>query len=125
MMAKDFLLFFEKLFVFSIVIASIVFFLSKGFALLVGSYTWFSLLYFFIITLVFHYGLLKSVQGKPQQFFRYFMAATTLKMALHLMVVVGYSLTYRSNAVNFIVGFFLLYVLFTAFEVRQAIKINK
>jgi len=125
-MQKEFRIYFQSLIVFSSSIGAVIYFLSKIFISdHIGGYTWVSLVYFIVLTLVFHYGLSKSTFGRPQQFFRYFMTATSLKLALHLIVVIGYSLTFRSNAVNFIVGFFLLYLLFTVFEVRQALRIHR
>jgi cation transporter-like permease len=73
--------------------------------------------YFSIITSGFHIGLLKATADRPPVFIRYFMATTTLKLLLHLAVIVFYSFMNRSHAVPFIVVFMILYGLFTVFEV--------
>ena len=44
--------------------------------------------YFLVVTALFHYGLVRVSGGKPAVFIRYYMAATTLKLFLHLGVLV-------------------------------------
>ena len=116
----------KSLFVYSLGIAMIVFVASR-FLLPdhAGRYTWASLIYFIIVTCGFHYGLLKSTEGRPQQFVRYFMSATTFKLLLHIVIILAYCLTHRSNAMNFTIGFLVLYILFMIFEIRQAMITNK
>jgi L-asparagine transporter-like permease len=81
--------------------------------------------YFFILTVSFHYGLLRSMKGRPQDFIRYFMGATTFKLLIHLAVVVVYALLHREQALPFILSFFALYILFMIYEVRFAMNLNK
>jgi hypothetical protein len=81
--------------------------------------------YFFIITVSFHYGLLRSMRGKPQEFVRYFMGGTTFKLLIHLAAVVVYALLHREQALPFILSFFAVYILFMIYEVQFAMKLNK
>ena len=85
-----------------------------------------TLAYFSVLTYVFHFGLVKNLQGDPvkagQKFIRYYMAATTIKLMVHLIVVLAVSLTHRSMAVPFIISFMVMYALFTAFEVYTSMK---
>lgn len=86
---------------------------------------WQILAYFAVISFAFHYGLVRSSVGRPQNFIRYYMAATTIKLFIHLGVILVYALTHRSNAIPFIVSFMVAYAIFTAFEVVTAMKQKK
>ncbi len=85
-----------------------------------------TLFYFSVLTYVFHLGLVKNLQGDPvkagQKFIRYYMAATTIKLMIHLIVILAVSLTHKSMAVPFIISFMVMYALFTAFEVYTSMK---
>ena len=78
---------------------------------------WMILAYFAFVTLAFHYGIHKSSQGRPQVFVRYFMAATSIKLFMHLGVIVFYAFSHKALAYNFILTFMVFYFVFTAFEV--------
>ena len=86
---------------------------------------WQILIYYSVISFSFHYGLVKSSVGRPQNFIRYYMAATTIKLFVHLGVILVYALTHRSNAIPFIISFMVAYAIFTAFEVVTAMKQKK
>lgn len=83
------------------------------------------LIYFFLLTAVFHFGLVRSSQGKPALFVRYYMAATSAKLMIHLAVIVLYAITHKETAFRFILTFLPFYVLFTAFEVGMAFRQNR
>jgi len=108
-----------------IVAIAVVFFQKLVPSTQVGNYAWFLVAYFFIVTATFHYGLLKTTTGKPQIFVRYFMAATTFKLLIHLLVIVIYCMLFKSTAMPFVLSFFTLYILFSVFEVRQAMAIAR
>ncbi len=84
--------------------------------------TWCLLFYFFIITLGFHIGLVNASKGRPQAFVRYYMATTTVKLLLHMMIIVLYALFNKEDAVRFITTFLVFYIIFTVFEVAVAWK---
>lgn len=86
---------------------------------------WQILGYFSIVSFSFHYGLVKSSVGKPQNFIRYYMAATTFKLLIHLGVILVYAMTHKANAISFIISFMVAYAIFTAFEVISAMKHKK
>ncbi len=86
---------------------------------------WQILGYFSIVSFSFHYGLVKSSVGKPQNFIRYYMAATTFKLLIHLGVILIYAMTHKANAISFIISFMVAYAIFTAFEVVTAMKQKK
>ena len=68
-------------------------------------------------TTLIHLILTRSASQQPTRFVRYFLAATSLKLFTYLIIIILYSLFNRQNAVVFIVGFLLLYLAFTIFEV--------
>jgi len=122
-MQKDFLSFLKAIFIFSLILSVFIYLASLFFSSVkIDSITWIILSYFFILTLIFHYGLLRSSQGKPQGFIRYYMAATTFKLFVHIIVLSLYCLFNRQEAVRFIITFLIFYVLFTVFEVTLAAK---
>jgi hypothetical protein len=73
--------------------------------------------YFSIITLFFHLGVEQTTKSRPQVFIRYFMAATTIKLLMHLGIIVIFSILNRIIATQFILTFLAMYFLFTIFEV--------
>ncbi len=81
--------------------------------------------YFTIVSFAFHYGLVKSSIGRPQVFIRYFMAATTIKLFLHLGVIVFYAFSNKEKAYIFILTFMIFYFVFTAFEVYFSFKARR
>lgn len=83
----------------------------------IDSVSWGLYLYFIFVTLLFHVGLVKYSQGRPQSFIRYYMGSTTLKLLLHMGIIVMYAFFNQADAVRFIVSFLIFYLLFTSFEV--------
>ena len=94
-----------------------LFFSRGGFAYL-GLVT----VYFLVVTALFHYGLLRVSGGKPAAFIRYYMAATTLKLFLHLGVLVLVVLFRQPVLLPFAITFLVHYLCYTAFEVYQAYR---
>ena len=88
----------------------------------VDSVTWTIFLYFVMLTLFFHFGLLRASAGRPQAFVRFYMASTTIKLLLHIGVILLYCLFHREDAVRFIITFLVMYILFTTFEVTVVWK---
>ena len=123
-MQNPYLKYFLSTLLFSAVVALLGFGVSMAAPDIVYKEFYLILAYFFLITLSFHYGLLTSLKGRPQQFVRYFMGATTFKLLFHAAVVIIYSLLNRAEAIHFILTFFVVYLFFTAYEVRIALKLN-
>ena len=122
-MRKDFLNFLKALLIFSLITGLLTYFASTTF--LPGKITlltWQVLIYFIMITVVFHYGLLRSSQGKPQAFIRYYMGGVTVKLFVHVIVILMYSLFNRNEAVRFIITFLIFYFLYTTFETIFSVK---
>lgn len=83
----------------------------------VNGTSWAIYFYFVVVTVLFHFGLLRSSEGRPQIFVRYYIGTTTFKLMLHLGILVLYSLFNKPDAMRFIFTFMIFYFLFTAFEV--------
>ncbi|HNP48515.1 MAG TPA: hypothetical protein PKK99_01415 [Bacteroidia bacterium] len=88
----------------------------------VNSISWGIYFYFVITTIAFHYGLLRSAEGKPQAFIRYYIGSTTMKLMLHLGILVLYVLFNKADAMRFIFTFMIFYFVFTGFEVSLVWK---
>lgn len=77
----------------------------------------FIIMFFYVVTFVFHAGLLNRERKSHRSFITYYMLATALKLFLYLGIIIGYGLLKTGKAIAFISNFFILYVLFTVFEV--------
>lgn len=70
--------------------------------------------------------MLRSAKGDAvkaeKNFIRYYMAATTFKLLIHLGVILGFAVTHKLIAVQFIISFMVCYAAFTVFEVSMAMK---
>jgi hypothetical protein len=73
--------------------------------------------FFFSVTLIVHLILLNVSQKKTSGFINFFMLLTFGKLLFFLTIILVYALLNRSDAVRFIISFFILYVFYTAFEV--------
>lgn len=81
-------------------------------------------LLFIIVSSVVHYFLLRSAAYSGRRFVSYFMAATFLKLFLYLIIIILYAFLIKENVVSFILTFFILYLLYTTFEVVMILKQN-
>lgn len=75
------------------------------------------LLFFTAATLLSFYFLDKKSNVSARGFVTAYMANSAIRLLLYLAVIVIYALTHRADSVNFIISFFILYMIFTAFEV--------
>jgi len=80
-------------------------------------HTEFLLLFFYAVTAVFHFGLLRSEQRGNRNIIHYYMLSTVLKLLLFIAIIMGYSMAYRQENIPFVLHFFGCYVVFTVFEV--------
>lgn len=123
-MLKELSSFVKALLVFSAIIAITGYVLSISFLKDYFHPVFWSVLIFFIITtFAFHYGLIKSCKGDPKLFFRYYMAATGIKLFGYMVVIIGYALINRSQSTPFIITFLILYFFYMTFEVVVSYKI--
>jgi drug/metabolite transporter (DMT)-like permease len=75
------------------------------------------LFFFFSVTLIVHLILLKVTEKKGSGFVNFFMLLTFGKLLFFLTIILIYALLNRTDAVRFIISFFIIYVFYTAFEV--------
>ncbi len=77
------------------------------------------------ITLAEHYIMTKSLSGRPNRFSQSFMGVSAAKLFLILIVMVIYLLVRKEDVISFVAVIFVLYVIFTWFEVRVLLKLVK
>ena len=85
---------------------------------------WLVLLFIFTTYILF-YILLKASEKKFNLFANYFMVASMLKIFLLILVISAYAFLYREDAIRFTVSLFVLYLIYTVFEVRWLLKISR
>ena len=116
----------SSFFIFLLLLAAIIFSISLKLDAEATKLSWLIYFYFAVITLLFHYGVVRSTKSRPQVFIRYYMAATTIKLFLHLSIIIIFSFLHREMATRFIITFMIMYLLFTVFEVMAVwLKIRK
>ena len=109
--------YFSSFSIFVFILAVIIFFVTNKLNPEETKLSWFIYIYFCLLTVLFHYGIVQTSKTRPQVFIRYYMAATTIKLLLHLGVIITYSFLNREMATRFIITFMIMYLLFTVFEV--------
>ncbi len=85
----------------------------------------FILIFHTAATLISFLFIHKKIQQAPQKFVNVYLANTTIKLLLYLVILMVYSLNFLYDAVNFIISFFIMYMIFTVFEVIHLVKLNK
>ncbi len=83
------------------------------------------IVFFIAVTMVVLVLLLRANERGMTRFINVFMITTGLKLILFILIIVGYSLMNRADAVAFLGSFFILYLLYTAFEVYAILGIIK
>jgi len=78
--------------------------------------------FFFLVTLIFHNGLNKSLEKSNQHFIRYYMGATAIKLMVILLIIIVVALANKSVAMNFTLCTFFYYLFFSSFEVWTSMK---
>lgn len=122
-MAQSYKSFLLKLFIFSAVIGLISFILKWILPDDTLSPTLpFLVIYFFIISALVYYALLKSTSYSARRFVSYFMLATFIKFFIYVITVFAYAYFNRSDLLPFVISFFVLYILYTIFEVLAIIR---
>ena len=80
------------------------------------------ILFFIGVTVVFHVGLVKAGEKSNQAFVRFYMGGTAIRLFLFMAVIIVYALMGNPDRVAFIMNFFILYMLYTTFEVAAEYK---
>jgi hypothetical protein len=126
-MNKKFQHFFLRLTILSIIAGAIIYLVKTLVPSAITSPALFQvLILFFLLTAVVHYVLLRISTLNPRKFVGYFMLATFLKLFVYLIVMVVYAFTInREEVMPFVLGFFILYIIYTVFEVVSLLSQTK
>lgn len=85
----------------------------------------FSLFFFWGLSIVLYVlGKVNLSTGNPQDFLRFFMLSVFLKMGLCIGVILGYRHLFHPPGNRFILPFFMLYGIFTIYEVYFLSKLS-
>ncbi|NOZ47517.1 MAG: hypothetical protein GXO79_12160 [Chlorobi bacterium] len=107
-----------KILLFSIIIALLTFIASKTgldkYYLNIYPYV---ILFFFLTGILFHTIILKLSKKNISKFSTYYMLSSTLKLLSYIIFMVIYLIFNKEDAISFVLYFFILYALYTAFEV--------
>jgi len=86
----------------------------------------YQLVFFLAVYLFVFYIMLKSSYHKKKiKFISSFMLATTVKLLSFLAIILAYSFAVPEDAVQFIVTFFILYMIYTTFEIVSILKLMR
>ena len=83
------------------------------------------LAFFMAVTILVHFTLMQVSKKRTLQFSNYFMLVTFGKLIFFLTIILVYFLLNREDALPFAIAFFILYILFTVFEVVQSLALAK
>lgn len=92
-------------------------YLTKAFPLLI--------LFFLGLTWMIVRFLLRATEKSFMKFVNTFMLATGLKLLVLIIIAVAYIFLNRADVIPFLAAFFILYLLFTGFEVYAVITLSK
>lgn len=82
----------------------------------------FLLIFFMATTLLSYYYVQKSAIHNQRRFIQVYLGSTVARLMLYILVIASYVLLYREDAVNFLVAFFVLYLIYSVFEVFVLVK---
>ncbi|MCX6242543.1 MAG: hypothetical protein NTX43_12115 [Bacteroidetes bacterium] len=105
------------------VLALVLFFVLPG--------TWFSpsvpflFAFYYACSLLSFIMLSRSLQTKFSRFVSVFMLTTAVKLFLYISIMIIYAFINKKDAVPFLLNFFILYIVYTIFEVTQIIGLTK
>jgi len=72
-----------------------------------------------LVTVISHLRLMNSVEQNARRFSTTFLSVMSAKLFIYLFFILICLLVDRSKAINFVVTFLLLYLIFTIFEVIE------
>lgn len=115
---KNFGAFIIKLFIYSSLVYTVILYLAPRLPVKFQyPHIAYIIAFFFAVTAVFHFGMLRNSAKSGGGIIRYFMLATALKFFLYLVVMIAYGMLKPDHAASFISNFFAVYALITVFEV--------
>ena len=117
--------FLKQLLIFSLILAIIVFIISKLIpAHLVSPTLPFLFPLFIAVNLIVYYILQKTGKNHPSKFINRLMILTMVKLIFFILLIITYMLLNPPDKFPFVSTFFILYVFYTIFEVKAFISLN-
>jgi hypothetical protein len=117
-MKEKYLQFIIRLTILSVVLGAVAFMLNWLLpARMISPALPYLFLLFYVIGALVHFVLLRISSLNPRKFVSYFMLATFFKLMNYLIVIVVYTLYVKEGILPFILSFFILYIIYTVFEV--------
>jgi len=90
---------------------------------LIFPHTWAMIAYFFGITIISHKIMEQGTASKdPIDTYNATMGTTAIRLFVSLAIVIVYIYLFKENKYNFAFTFFILYFLFTAFEIKTLLS---
>ncbi|MGM0611878.1 MAG: hypothetical protein ACQESM_00055 [Bacteroidota bacterium] len=83
------------------------------------------IVFFYVLSAIVHLILVNASKQKFTRFNNRYMLATVIKLLLFMVILITYVLQNTGDAVNFLITFLILYVLFTGFEVISIVKATR
>jgi hypothetical protein len=83
------------------------------------------IIFFLVLTLTIFYYQLRASASRVSKFVNVFLMATGFKLLGFLIIIGVYSFLNKSDAVPFVISFFIIYMIFTIFEITQLLKVQK
>ena len=123
---QDFKRFLLRELLFTICIAGIAFLLFGS--LLADYYLpifWIMLGVIALLTGIFHYSLIQIQENQSSRFSQRFMMISGIKMMIYLVFITSYAFMNPEKATSFLISFFILYLLYTVFEVILSVRYLK
>ena len=78
-----------------------------------------------ILTGIFHYSLIQIQENRSSKFSQKFMMVSGIKMMIYLVFITSYAFMNPEKATSFLISFFILYILYTVFEVILIVRYLK
>jgi len=78
-----------------------------------------------VITLVFHFILMKAAVVNPRNFVGKFVAFSGIKLMIYLIVILVYAFMVKKEIVIFMMSFLIMYLLYTTIEISAILKFLK
>jgi hypothetical protein len=125
-MSKNFSSFLLKAGFIAVILSTLAFFSLSNYTQTFKSSSFHFLnLFVFGVTTIVHYLLLKEGKKRAQKFVNSFMLSITAKLMIFFTVIIAYAFTHKTEAAAFIVCFFIMYLIYTTFEVIEILKYLK
>lgn len=89
---------------------------------LVHPYVWYLLGFFVFLTGFAHYLTHLGLKHDPENFSAYYFASMGLRMVFCIIVIFMYRYYTEENLVQFVFNFFMLYFIYTGFEIHALLS---